>query len=79
MLAGDLADGAALAAHDDRVRGGTLRCIAHALEQLTIGDAGGAEEDVVTGDEVARGEDAGQVVAGVERLGALGSALRRRR
>ena len=40
----------------------------HAGEQVTVGDAGGGEEAVVTLDEVVDGEDAVEVVALVDGL-----------
>src|SRR3954447_20202160 len=58
MLADDVADGAALGPHDERVRRGTARAITHALHQLAVGDAGSDEEHVVTADEVVGAEDA---------------------
>ena len=41
--------------------------VAHALEHVAVGDAGGGEEDVVAGDEAVRVEDLVEVVAGVDR------------
>ena len=68
VLARDLPDRAALAAHDDRVRLHSVGCVVDAPQQLAVGDPGRAEEDVVTGDEVLGGEDAVEIVSGVDRL-----------
>ena len=57
MLAAHVADGAALAAHDDRVRGGTIRGVAHALHQLAVRDPRCTEEDVLAGHQIGRRED----------------------
>ena len=43
------------------------RLVAHALQELAVGDAGGGEEDVVAGDEAVDVEDLVEVVAGVDR------------
>jgi hypothetical protein len=45
--------------------------VAHAAQQLAVGDAGRDEEHVVAGDEVVGGEHAVEVVPGVERALAL--------
>src|SRR5690606_26888003 len=49
--------------HDERLGGGPVVVVVDALQQLTVGDAGGREEAVVAGDEVVLGEDLLEVVA----------------
>ena len=58
----DLADRSRLRSHHERFGRGALTVEVHAGEQVTVGDAGGGEEAVVTLDEVVDGEDAVEVV-----------------
>ena len=67
----DLAEGARLRAHDEGLGGRAVVVVADALEQLAVGDAGRGEEAVVPRDEVVGREHLVEVVAGVERRGAL--------
>ena len=67
----DAADGARARAHDQRLGGRAGAAVADALEDVAVGDAGGGEEDVLAGAEVVGGEDAVEVVAGVDRRLAL--------
>ena len=48
----DHADRPRLRAHDEALRAGAVAPVAHAPEQLAVGDAGRREEHVVAGDEV---------------------------
>ena len=48
----------------------------HAAQQVAVGHAGGAEEDVVAAHEVVGVQDAVEVVAGIDGLPALGVVLR---
>jgi hypothetical protein len=48
----DAADGARARAHHQRLGRRAVREVMHALDQLTVGDAGQREEDVVAADEV---------------------------
>src|SRR5574337_2165464 len=64
--------GPGLRAHHDRLGGATTGVVAHPLEQITVGDPGGAEEDVLTGDQMHGGQHLVQVVAGIEGLLPLG-------
>src|SRR5688572_30490090 len=59
----DLADGAGEAAYNERVGAGAIAKVAHAMEQLTIGDACRREEDVFRRNKVVHGEDLVEVVA----------------
>src|SRR5215218_6768055 len=70
VLAVDRADGAAARSHDQGVGAGRLGAVAHAAQQLAVGDAG-RDEEALTDDEVVGGQDAIEVVAGVEGLLAL--------
>src|SRR5690606_12421257 len=58
----DQAHGARLRAHHQRLRVDVLGVVAHALQEVTVGDAGGREEAVVAGDEVVGGEHLVEVV-----------------
>ena len=54
----DPPDGARARAHDQRLgAGAAVTLIAHALEHVAVGDAGGGEEDVLAGHEVVAGQD----------------------
>src|SRR6478609_2971821 len=70
VLAVDGADGSAARAHDEGVGARRLRAVAHAAEQLAVRDAGG-DEEALARDQVVGGQDAVEVVAGVEGLLAL--------
>src|SRR6478736_2516918 len=70
VLAVDGADGAAARAHDEGVGACRLRSVAHSAEQLAVRDAG-RDEEALTHDEVVGGQDAVEVVTGVEGLLAL--------
>ena len=56
----------------------TATAVAHAAQQLAVGDAGGDEEAVVAGDQVVGAQEVVRVqaVAGIERLLALLVVLR---
>src|SRR4029077_9306616 len=68
----DHADGAGLRPHHDRLGVGAPAAVADTTQQITVGDAGGGEEHVVTRDQLFSGQDAVEVVAGVDRLLAFG-------
>src|SRR5690242_8484569 len=72
----DGARGPRLRAHRHRLRARAVAPVAHALQQIAVADAGGAEEHVVAGDEVVLREHPVEVVAGVERGLALGVVAR---
>src|SRR5262245_62377776 len=76
VLAGDGPDGARTGAHHQRLRLGTAGPVPDARQQFAVGDAGGGEERVLGGDQVAGREHAGQVVPGGERLLPLGLVAR---
>src|SRR5699024_5460928 len=57
---------------DDRLGGGPAAAVAHPAQQVAVGDAGGAEEDVLAGDQVTGGQHPVDVVTGVDRLLPLG-------
>src|SRR3954447_21318993 len=76
MVAVDVPDGAGLGAHDEGVRRRPTRLVTNAVEQLTVGDTGGDEEDVVAADQVVGREHPAEVMAGVARPGALLVVLR---
>src|SRR5262245_28445409 len=63
----DLADRARLRAHHERLRARAVAPVAHALQQVAVADAAGAEEDVVAGHEVVGGERLVEVVAQIGR------------
>src|SRR6202035_894209 len=67
---------ARLRTHHDRLGGAAARLVAHALEQVAVGDAGRAEEDVLPRHQVAGGQHLIEVVTGVECLLPLGVVLR---
>ena len=71
----DHPDRAGLRPHDDRLGGAAAAVVVDALQQVTVGDPGGAEEDVLPGHQVLGGEHLVQVVAGVD----APSGVRRRR
>ena len=58
----DLADSAGEAAYNERVGAGAIAKVAHAMEQLTIGDACRREEDVFRRNKVVHGKDLVEVV-----------------
>ena len=62
---------AGLASHDDRLRRAAAAEESHAPQQVAVGDAGGAEEHVLAGDEVLGGQHPGQIVAAIEGLRAF--------
>src|SRR3954449_11751366 len=59
------AHGAGLRPHHERGCERAAGAIADAAEQIAVSHAGGGEEDVLAADQVVRGEDALEVVAGV--------------
>src|ERR1700727_3933394 len=59
---------ARLRAHYDRLGGAAARLVAHSLEQVAVGDAGRAEEDVVPRHQVASGQHLIEGVTGIECL-----------
>src|SRR3954447_6657816 len=63
-------------AHRPRPRERPAGRVAHAVQQLAAGHAGGREEDVVAGDEIVDGEDALEVVARLQRRRALALVAR---
>src|SRR4051794_40127305 len=64
---GDLADGSGAGAHDERLgcRLGAV-AVADSLEQVSVGHAGGREEDVLAGHQAIDVEHLIEVVPGVE-------------
>src|SRR3954465_9022556 len=56
--------------------GGATRAVAHAVEQLAVGQAGRDEEDVVAADQLLGAQHLAEVVAGVDGPAALGVVLR---
>src|SRR4051812_22838608 len=73
---GDVADRARARAHADRLGVGRAAGVAHALEHLAAGDAGGSEERVLAPAEAVLVEHLVEVVAGVDRGVALLVAAR---
>jgi hypothetical protein len=60
-------DRARARAHHQRLgRGSAAALVAHALQDVAVGDAGRREEHVLAGDEVVAVEHFGQVVAGLD-------------
>src|SRR4051794_187212 len=76
VLAVDVADGAALRPHDERVRVRAARAVADAVEQLAVCHARGDEEDVVAAHELLGGQHPAEVVTGVDGAAALRVVLR---
>ena len=66
VLAVDHADGARAGAHHDRLAGRALGEETNALDQGAVGDPGGGEEDVVALDQIVGGQDAIEVVPGLD-------------
>ena len=77
MVGLDHPDRAGLRSHDDRLRGAAAAVVLDALEQVAVGDPGGAEEDVLAGHQVLGGQNLVQVVAGIDGLLAFGVVGRR--
>ena len=77
VRARDAPHSAGARAHDERFGGGATGArVAHALQHVPVGDAGGGEEDVVPGHQVVAVEDAVEVVARRQRRLALGVVAR---
>src|SRR5699024_9431612 len=68
VLGGDHAHCPGGGAHDDGLGEDAVVLVAHAPQQVPVGDAGGGEVAVVRGDEIVRGQHPVEVVTGVERL-----------
>ena len=73
----DHPDSSGLRAHHDRLGGAAAAVVLDALQQVAVGDSGGAEEDVLTGHQIFCGEYLIQVITGIERLLAFGVVGRR--
>ena len=58
------------------MRGRAVGGVPDTLHELAIGDAGGAEEDVVAGDQIGGGQHPVEVMARIEGLAALGLVAR---
>ncbi len=71
VLTSDVTNGAALAAHDDRMRRGSIARIPNPLHDLPVRDAGCAEEDVLSRDQIGRREHLIQIMAGLEGCASL--------
>ena len=64
----DHANGAGFATHHDGLRAGAAAVVTDAAQEVTVGDAGGAEEDVLARDEIFGGQDPIEIVTGVDGL-----------
>src|SRR6185436_12167765 len=67
----DAADRARAGPHDERFSRGARAAVADALQDVAVGDAGGREEDVLPRAEIIGSEDPVEVVASIDRGGAL--------
>src|SRR3954466_13460311 len=76
VMALAVADGAGPRAHDKGVRRRAAAAVPHAFEKLSVGYAGGDEEDVVPSDQVVCAENAVEVVARIDRALAFLVVLR---
>src|SRR5690606_18494247 len=68
VVAVDHPNGAGLRTHHDGLCGRPARTVVHTAQQITVGDAGGAEEHVVAPHEVVGGQHPVEVVPRVDRL-----------